>query len=111
MTEWIHDTTIPHSTDLWKEALRILEKRISQQNMQTWFQAISGYQFSDSQLTLMVPSKYYQDWMSSHFLEEISSAIEELTNQQISIQFKIDEPQLATMRVQSSLEKGEPFDY
>ncbi|MFB3895298.1 MAG: chromosomal replication initiator protein DnaA [bacterium] len=98
MTDWIHDNTVSQSSDLWKETLSILEKRISQQNMQTWFQAIRGYQFADSQLTLTVPSKYYQDWISSHFLEEISSAVEELTKQPVSVQFKIDEPRFATMR-------------
>jgi chromosomal replication initiator protein len=98
MTEWIHDNTVPQSTDLWKETMQILEKRISQQNMQTWFQAIRGYQFVDSQLTLLVPSKYYQDWISSHFLEEISSAVEELTNQRITVQFKVEEPRFVTMR-------------
>ncbi|MDI6783339.1 MAG: chromosomal replication initiator protein DnaA [bacterium] len=99
MTDWINNSNTTQTTDdLWERTLQVLEKRISRQNIQTWFQAILGHHFADGKLTLMVPSKYYQDWISSHFMEEIISAVEELTNQRISVQFKIAEPRLASLK-------------
>lgn len=95
MIEGINNSNTIQTTDLWEKTLHILEKKISQQNLQTWFQAIRGYQFTDSKLTLFVPSKYYQDWLTSHFLEDIITTVQEITNQRISVQFQIGEPQPA----------------
>jgi chromosomal replication initiator protein len=110
MTDWINNSNTIQTTDLWERTMQILEKRISGQNLQTWFQAILGYEFADSKLTLLVPSKYYQDWISSHFMEEIINAIEELTNQRIAVQFKITEPRFATLKEETGVQPREELN-
>ncbi|MCX7919688.1 MAG: chromosomal replication initiator protein DnaA [bacterium] len=105
----INNNSTTSSLDLWQETLRILEKRISRENLQVWFQAIRGYEFAEGKLSLFVPSKYYQDWISSHFLEDIMNAVEEITGQRIIIQFQIGELGLRNRtRDLENAESGEP---
>jgi chromosomal replication initiator protein len=78
------------TTELWEQVLLVLERRVSQENLQTWFRPIQCIGISENEIKLLVPSKYHRDWIASHFLDDIKVTLNELTGCSIDVKLQID---------------------
>ena len=58
-------------TNLWDEALTIIEKKLNGQIFSAWFQRTKFISFTDGLLLLEVPSKFFRDWLKEHYLDLI----------------------------------------
>ncbi len=55
--------------DIWNNCLHIIEQIIEPQQFATWFKPVRPVSFTDSRLTLEVPSDYFREYLESAYLE------------------------------------------
>ncbi len=79
--------------DLWQEALKLLEHRLGKHNFETWIKPIRANVEEGGKFSLEVPSKFFRDWLTAHFLLEIQECLSTLTHPGISVSVTIN-PQL-----------------
>ncbi|HSR49795.1 MAG TPA: chromosomal replication initiator protein DnaA [Acidobacteriota bacterium] len=65
--------------ELWDSVLEALEGRVSEQNFEVWFRPTSqqGSDESERTVTVRVPNKHFQYWLSKHYQDTIAEALAE----------------------------------
>ena len=93
------DPAIPSVVDskldpasVWEKVRDILGKELSEQSFRTWFDPVKCREINDSSVKLAVPDAYFGQWLKNHYENLIQSAIEEITGQRRSIDYKVEEP-------------------
>jgi len=76
--------------DLWPEALKLLEHRLGRHNFDTWIKPIRANVAETGNFTLEVPSKFFRDWLTAHYLFEIQDCLSTLTHPGISVSVTIN---------------------
>jgi len=71
--------------DLWQEALKILEHRLGRHNFETWIRPIRAGLADGGKIVLEVPSKFFRDWLTAHFLFEIQETLSNLSHPGIGV--------------------------
>lgn len=77
--------------DLWSKSLKEIEKRVSQQTFDTWFRPTSQRSASPGQIHVAVPSKFFRDWLSEHYLALIRESVNTAAGRTMSISWIVDE--------------------
>ena len=75
--------------NIWDQVLSILENKISKDNMETWLKPVRCSAYSHDTITLQIPGKYHQDWITVHFLDIIKQTLSELIGYSVKVDFKI----------------------
>ncbi len=57
--------------ELWSAVLEAIEKRVSNQNYQTWFKPLKFIESDDNKVYLGVPDRFTRDWIKDHGLKDI----------------------------------------
>ncbi len=55
--------------EIWNNCLHIIEQIVEPQQFKVWFRPIRAVAFSDSKLTVEVPSLFFQEYVESAFLD------------------------------------------
>ena len=53
----------------WEDCLSIIKSNINSQSFITWFKPIKPKSYKDKTLTLIVPNKFFYEWLENHYLE------------------------------------------
>jgi len=97
---------------LWKNVIDKIREVISEQSYSTWFEPIKAVVLEDSTLTLEVPSRFYYEWIDSHYRNLILEKTKEITGQVIQVKYSvvigdaeagIDSPDLLRISEQSDV--------
>ena len=79
-------------TELWERALDTLRVRLSSENFDTWLAPVQCVGIENDTVTLRIPNRFFQDWLSAHYLGLI---LESLGNSQngksLRVAWEIDE--------------------
>ena len=59
----------------WERSLSILRAEIGEATFKSWFKNIQFGDFSQSKLTLTVPTRFMRDWIENHYLDRILSIL------------------------------------
>jgi len=62
---------------------------ITEQTYATWFEPIRPVSITDFETTIEVPSKFYYEWIDSHYKNVILGAIKKETGNDVQLNFKI----------------------
>jgi chromosomal replication initiator protein len=60
---------------LWDQALQHIEGRVPKQVFDTWFLPVRLQGIEDSSVRLEVPNKFFADWLSQHYSELLTEAL------------------------------------
>jgi chromosomal replication initiation ATPase DnaA len=78
--------------ELWESALHDLKGRVSSENYENWLAPVRCAVMQDDTLLLRIPNRFYADWISSHYLDIILSALrDKLGKQCIRVQWEVDD--------------------
>lgn len=77
----------PDPVILWPSICELLKKQLPRRTFLTWFVPIKPVFADDSRVTLQVPSKFYFDWIESHYGNILRNAITEVTGSDYAVQY------------------------
>ena len=72
---------------IWEEVLNRIGKKVNAQQFNTWFHGIEMDQFSDETVTISVPSRFHQNWISHHYYGIMQEAFHSCTGSRPEILF------------------------
>lgn len=73
----------------WKETITQIQKNITDQEFQMWFNNMNYIESREAQIVISVPSSFYKDQVTQRYLPLIEGKLQELSGQKISIEFII----------------------
>ncbi|MCX7015651.1 MAG: chromosomal replication initiator protein DnaA [Candidatus Sumerlaeota bacterium] len=77
--------------NVWDRALLVLQDRVDEESFRAWLQPTEFYSFDDSTLVIGVPSPASRNWLASHFMDTISSAVTDVVEHPVDIAFVVVE--------------------
>jgi len=75
---------------VWQIISENLEARLPRQSFLTWFKPIQPISFNDCELTLGVPSRFYFEWIESHYQSLLDISAFEAIGDKIKIVYQVD---------------------
>jgi len=76
---------------VWENISDTVRSSITEQTYATWFEPIRPVSITDFEITIEVPSKFYYEWIDSHYKNVILGAIKKETGNDVQLNFKIAE--------------------
>ena len=75
---------------LWSDALALLAKQLDPSSFDTWFSPTSA-NWDDGSLAIRVPSTFFQEWISTHYLPSIAQALDSIQGRSVPFKLVVDE--------------------
>ncbi len=66
--------------NLWGRILENLEQRLDKRSYDTWFRQTKFHSMKGDTLTVLVPNRFFRDWILEEFSSELTQAIEEVSD-------------------------------
>lgn len=76
--------------ELWSRALPLLRQRVGERNFQAWIEPIRSAP-QEGGVRLEVPSRFFQEWLSRHFLRTISDVLAKVNGAPCVIRVAVNE--------------------
>ena len=80
---------------IWEEVLGLIQSRIGDEVIETWFQPIKLGELNGRKATIVVPNKFFGDWLERNYREVIGEALQAVRpveNGKVEIEFIVGEP-------------------
>ena len=78
-------------SNLWKDILSCIKKRIDPQTFDTWFKPIAFHSMDDTRIYLKVPNEYFKSWLSDNYQTLIHEAITEVNLGERWVTFMVED--------------------
>ncbi len=75
---------------IWEKSKKTIQERVSQQNFETWIQPLKLASIEGESANLVVPNKFFKDWLSENFLPIIQESLKTATGIAVKVQFIVD---------------------
>tara|TARA_B100000945_G_scaffold201153_1_gene161770 strand:+ start:119 stop:1489 length:1371 start_codon:yes stop_codon:yes gene_type:complete len=75
--------------ELWNNVTSKMKKVVSEQAFATWFEPIKPVSIEKESLTLEVPSKFYYEWIDSHYGNVLLEKLKEITGENLKIRYSV----------------------
>ena len=72
---------------LWNLTYSKLKESLPDHAINTWFEPVVPIAMADGELILEVPNQFFYEWIDSHYRQNISGALNEVTNERTRYRF------------------------
>jgi chromosomal replication initiator protein len=76
-----------HVTAIWDELLAHIQPRLDTETYEIWQESVLPLGFHRSTFFIQVPNHFYRDWLATRYASLIKNYLQEITNDEIEIQF------------------------
>jgi len=91
--------------DLWQKVLDHLKEEIPEESIETWIRPIKASSQQPGVITLQVPNKFYQGWITENYEDIIKNKLCQLWDQEVQLTYAVEEKE---ERHKTSKEKTSP---
>lgn len=77
------------TVSVWNKVISQLEKELNAHNFKTWIKPIEFESVNDQILNLVVPNKFFSDWIKDNYKARIEEIINSLINKKINVKINI----------------------
>ena len=78
-----------------------LVERVGRDRYEVWFGPTTELLLGDGTLTVVVPNRFYQDWLRSNFRHDLELVCEQIVGEALTIEFRVDETLMAAVPEQT----------
>ena len=79
-------------SNLWERALDDLRGRLSADSFETWLAPVQCEGIADEVVTLRIPNRFFQDWLSAHYLDLILDTLRRESGEAgLRVRWEVDE--------------------
>ena len=89
------------SQPIWDQCLSQLENTLSAQQFSTWIRPLQVV-IRDNDIRLLAPNQFVRDWVSEHFLSEVNSILNDLSNNPPTVSVEIGSERIAENKTDSA---------
>jgi chromosomal replication initiator protein len=75
----------------WLNVLLDIRDKVSSQNFKTWIKPIKFHSYEDDKLTIVVPNKFFKNWIVDNFLFIIEDSVSDVFGSGCNVDFNLDE--------------------
>ncbi|MBM7645534.1 chromosomal replication initiator protein [Scopulibacillus daqui] len=75
--------------DLWKQALSLIEKKLSKPSFETWLKSTTAHSLEDDTITITAPNEFARDWLETRYSNLITDTIRNITGSNLNVKFII----------------------
>ena len=82
------------TADTWEKALMFIESSIGSENVETWFQPVRLEEMNGSKATIIVPNRFFGDWLETKYRQVIVEALQSVQSVgegEIDVEFVVSE--------------------
>ena len=72
---------------VWDKTAKIIQEKLSKQNFDTWIKPIKIIAMEDECVQLMVPNKFFKDWLLDNYLSTIKQSLQHVVGMDVDIEF------------------------
>ena len=76
-------------TENWKLFLILVQKELSRQAYQTWFNSINMLSIENNEITIEVPNRFHYEWLDSKYSSLISRSLKQSFNKKLSVKYSV----------------------
>ncbi len=73
----------------WNAAINSIRESLPQTQFKNWFSPVEFIRSNDTSIVLGVPSRFHEDWLRSHYGEQIQRAIQTQCGSALQLEFEI----------------------
>ncbi|MBN1492633.1 MAG: hypothetical protein JW938_00650, partial [Candidatus Omnitrophica bacterium] len=73
----------------WSDVLTSIKTELSEQSFKTWFECITCVSCSSDAAVLLVPDKFYAEWLEDHYKEIVRSAFYKVIGTKPQIKYEV----------------------
>lgn len=77
--------------DIWGKSLLYIEKKIGNNIIELWFRPIKLSQVKNKFAIIVIPNRFFKDWIEDNYPGIIAEAIEDVTGIPITVHYKTEE--------------------
>lgn len=77
------------SCEIWEQLLAHIRTKIPRESFLTWFSPLKCLGLRDGVIHVEVPSRFFYEFLESHYQEHIKEALSQITNDDIEIEYDI----------------------
>lgn len=74
---------------VWENCLLFLKDNIQEQAYKTWFEPIKAVELKDNSLCILVPSKFFYEWLEEHYVQLLKVALTKELGKSANLRYKI----------------------
>ena len=86
------DTGLPAASENqrnWGLVLKLIRERVSVQQYETWFAPLAAETCRAGLLRLLVPNRFYAEWLQNHYHELLQGVMSEITGAVPALEFEV----------------------
>ena len=72
---------------VWDKTVKIIQEKLSKQNFDTWIKPIKIVAMEDECVQLMVPNKFFKDWLLDNYFSMIKQSLQHVIGIDVDIEF------------------------
>jgi chromosomal replication initiator protein len=72
---------------VWDKTAKIIQEKLSKQNFDTWIKPIKIIAMEDECVQLMVPNKFFKDWLLDNYFSTIKQSLQHVVGIDVDIEF------------------------
>jgi chromosomal replication initiator protein len=76
---------------IWEKTLKIIKEKVSQQNFETWIRPIRVAALEGEHLRLVVPNRFFRDWLIDNYLDLIRDSLKSSTSIPYYVDFLVQQ--------------------
>ena len=77
-------------TKVWSKILELIKPQVTLINFRGWFLQSSVGEITDKKITILVPTVFFAEQLKTRYFDLINTAIFEVTNNKLELEFKTD---------------------
>lgn len=77
--------------DIWRESLKKIEEKIGTNLLELWFRPIKLFQLKEKTAFIIIPNRFFKDWIDDNYPNIIAETIEEIIGGHIKVLYKMEE--------------------
>jgi len=76
-------------TEVWEKCLRNIRLNVNNQSYKTWFEPIRPVRLDEKVFTLLVPNKFFYEWLEEHYIGLLKSTIRQEVGEKVRLEYQI----------------------
>ncbi len=96
---------------IWEKTINLIKNKVSSQNFETWITPIKIISKEDGNVQLVVPNKFFRDWLTENYLGLIKDSLNAVTGISMNVQLLINKDHDKDMSSPLSAKKTQQEGY